>query len=128
MSNKKTISSAIALLLIAALAFPLFAVPHANAASTGKAYPFVDAVPNPVGVGQWTLINMGALNFLNTETDGWNVTVTVTKPDGTVDTLGPFKTFSTGTYGKNYQPDQVGTYVLQTHFPEQTYMNVTYAA
>ncbi len=128
MPKKKIISSATAAILIAALTLPLFALPTANAASTGKAYPFVDAVPNPVGVNQWTLINMGALNFLNTENDGWNVTVTITKPDGTVDTLGPYKTFSTGTYGKNYQPTVAGTYIIQTHFPEQTYMNVTYAA
>ena len=128
MSNKKTITSAIAIFLISSMALTFFALPNVNAASTGKAYPFIDAVPNPVGINQYTLINMGALNFLNTESDGWNVTVTITKPDGTVDTIGPFKTFSTGTYGKNYLVDQVGTYTLQTNFPEQTYSNVTYAA
>ncbi len=126
--KKKSMSSAIAIFLIASMTITMIALPNVHAASTGKAYPFIDAVPNPVGVNQWTLINMGALNFLNAENDGWNVTVTVTKPDGTVDTLGPFKTFSTGTYGKNYQPTQVGTYIIQTHFPEQTYANVTYAA
>src|SRR5512138_2415514 len=101
--KKKSIASAIAIFLIASMTLTMIALPNVHAASTGKAYPFIDAVPNPVGVNQWTLINMGALNFLNEERDGWNVTVTVTKPDGTVDTLGPFKTFSTGTYGKNYQ-------------------------
>ncbi len=130
MSNKKTLTSATTIFLIASmtLTFIAIALPNANAASTGKAYPFVDAVPNPVGVGQYTLINMGALNFLNAENDGWNVTVTITKPDGTVDTIGPYKTFSTGTYGKNYLVDQVGTYYMQTNFLEQSYGGVTYAA
>jgi outer membrane protein assembly factor BamB len=128
MSGKIHVKSTIAILLISSMALTIIALPNANAASTGKAYPFVDAVPNPVGVNQYTLINMGALNFLNTENDGWNVTVTITKPDGTVDTIGPFKTFSTGTYGKNYLVTEVGTYTLQTNFLEQTYNGVTYAA
>ncbi len=118
----------ISILLIASFAITMLSLPEAAAASTGKAYPFIAAIPNPVGKGQVTLLNIGALNFLNLENDGWNVTVSITKPDGTTDTIGPFKTFSTGTYGKSYIPDQVGTYVLKTNFLEQAYNNVTYAA
>ncbi|NVM24048.1 MAG: PQQ-binding-like beta-propeller repeat protein, partial [Desulfobacterales bacterium] len=55
-----------------------------------------------------------------TTTDGWEgLTVTVTKPDGTTETLGPYRTDSTGITGDIYVPNQVGTYYLQTHFPEQ---------
>ena len=48
-------------------------------------------------------------------------TVTVKKPDGTTETLGPFKTDSTGGTGTVYVPNQVGNYTLQTHFPAQWY-------
>ncbi len=118
----------ISILLIASFAVTLFGNLNVAAQSLGKAYPFIEAIPNPVGKGQVTLLNVGALNFLNAENDGWNVTVSITKPDGTNDTLGSFKTFSTGTYGKSYIPDQVGTYILKTNFLQQTYNNITYAA
>jgi hypothetical protein len=121
-------SSTIALFLITSMAITLFALPSASAASTGKAYPFIDAVPNPVGINQATLLNVGALNFLNSENDGWNVTVTVTKPDGHTETLGPIKTWSTGTAGWTYVPDQIGIYLLQTNFLQQTYNNIAYPA
>ena len=41
------------------------------------------------------------------------------KPDNTTTTLGPFNTDATGGTGYSITPDQVGTYTLQTHFPEQ---------
>ena len=51
---------------------------------------------------------------------GWEgITVTVTKPDNTTQTLGPVRTDSTGVTFIRYTPDQVGTYKLQSHFPQQ---------
>jgi hypothetical protein len=126
-SKQQALTIVLSILLVSSIAF-VFIPNNVKAASTGKAYPFIEAIPNPVGKGQVTLLNIGALNFLNLENDGWNVTVSIIKPDGTKDTIGPFKTFSTGTYGKSYVPDQVGNYTLQTNFLEQTYNNVTYAA
>src|SRR3990170_1958040 len=97
MQKNKAISSAIAVFLISTIAVTLLALPNVNAQSTNKTYPFIDAIPNPAGVNQAVLLNFGALNFLNAEYDGWNVTVTVTKPNGDTETLGPLKTWSTGT-------------------------------
>ena len=52
---------------------------------------------------------------------GWTgITVTVVKPNGNTETLGPFRTDSTGGTTSYYTPDQVGTYKLTTNFPEQT--------
>jgi hypothetical protein len=42
------------------------------------------------------------------------------KPDNTTETLGPFRTDSTGSTFTVYVPDQVGTYQLTTNFPQQT--------
>jgi len=127
--NKKTVTSAIAFLMISSFALTLLALPNANAASTRIGYPFIDAIPNPVGVHQETLINFGLLNYLTTATDNWKgLTVTITKPDGTTDTIGPVNTDSTGATGRSYVPDQIGTYYLQVNFPQQDYQNVTYLA
>jgi outer membrane protein assembly factor BamB len=121
--RKKTITSAIAIFLISSMAITMFALPNAfaQAASTILPYPIIDAIPNPCGVNQQVLINYGNLEYLNAEGDGWNVTISITKPDGTTETLTPPKTWSTGTAGISYVPDQVGTYYLQTIFPQQWY-------
>jgi outer membrane protein assembly factor BamB len=77
-------------------------------------------VPNPVGVGQETLLHIGITHPLALQPQGWEgLTVSVKKPDGTSITLGPFRTDSTGGTGTIFVPDQVGTYYLQTNFPEQ---------
>ena len=53
------------MLLMISIATTLFALPNSATAATGaKTYPFVEAIPNPVGVGQSTLINFGLLNYL----------------------------------------------------------------
>ena len=67
--------SAIAMLLILSMATTLFALPNFTNAQTVTdypTYPFVEAIPNPVGVGQRTLINFGLINYLNVDGDGWN--------------------------------------------------------
>src|SRR5665648_381031 len=92
-----------------------------NAQTTAKpTYAFCNSTPNPVGVGQETLIHLGISEPTNGTYWQWKgLTVTVIAPDGTEKTLGPFNTDSTGGTGTVLVPDQVGTYKLQTHFPEQ---------
>jgi outer membrane protein assembly factor BamB len=127
-NNQKT--SILALFLMLAITVSMFALPNSASAaiSTTKivTYPFVDAIPNPVGVNQKCLINFGLLNFLNADGDGWNVTCTITDPDGEVTTIGPLKTWSTGTVGQYFTPTKVGTYELQCHFPETNYTYTYY--
>jgi hypothetical protein len=90
--------------------------------TTKSTFAYIGAIPNPAGVGQEVLLHIGITESLTTTTDSWkNLTVTVEKPDGTTQTLGPFKTDATGGTGAIFVPDQVGTYTLQTHFPEQWY-------
>jgi hypothetical protein len=87
---------------------------------TYKTYCFVGCVPNPVGVGQPTLIACGITQQLSDYTMSWfGITVTVTKPDNTTETLGPVKTDSTGATGLNFYPTVAGNYTLISHFPEQ---------
>jgi outer membrane protein assembly factor BamB len=123
--NKTATTMAILLTLtfaISIVAMPASADLNTPYVSTGKCttYPFIGATPNPVGVGQDVLLHVGITQQLSLVQYGWEgLTVTVTKPDGTTATLGPFKTDSTGGTGAVYKPDVVGNYTLQTHFPEQ---------
>ena len=92
-----------------------------------KTYAFVGATPNPVGVGQEVLIHIGITDELAVVSDGWEgLTLTITKPDGTTETKGPFRTDSTGGTGTVYVPSVAGTYYLQTHFPAQWYNWTSY--
>lgn len=127
MQKTKLKSIAIAFLLISIFATSMVAIPNAGAQGTYKSYPFLGAVPNPVGVGQEVLLHVGALTALQTAADGWEgLTVVITKPNNQTVTLNAPKTDSTGGTGLVYVPDMVGTYYMYTNFPEQTYRNNVY--
>jgi outer membrane protein assembly factor BamB len=118
--NKSKIATAIAVLMLLIMTIQLAALPTVIAQGTRKTYAFIGATPNPVGVGQQTLLHVGITQQLQSVNMGWEgLTVTVTSPDGTTQTLGPFRTDSTGGTGAQYTPASVGNYTLQTHFPEQ---------
>jgi outer membrane protein assembly factor BamB len=103
------------------MAISLVALPVANAQTAIKTYAFLGVTPNPVGVGQAVLLHVGISQQTSMTTQQWKgLTVTVTRPDGTTETLGPFTTDSTGGTGTNYIPTMTGTYQFQTHFPAQS--------
>jgi hypothetical protein len=119
-SSSKSLTTLTALFLMFAMTFSLVTIPSANAQGTKKTYAFIGAVPNPVGVGQEVLLHVGITDPLANEALGWEgLTVTVTRPDGKTETLGPFRTDATGGTGTVYVPTMAGNYTLQTHFPEQ---------
>jgi outer membrane protein assembly factor BamB len=119
--SKNKIATLITLILMFAIVISLVALPPANAQSgTRKTYAFIGAVPNPVGVGQEVLLHVGITHPLSSDLYHWDgLTVTITRPDGHTETLGPFSTDSTGGTGTVYVPTMTGNYTLQTHFPEQ---------
>ena len=61
-SRSKPLTTMIALFLTLSMVVPFFAV--ANAQNSVKTYPIIEALPNPVGKGQATLINFGLINYL----------------------------------------------------------------
>ena len=88
-------------------------------------YAFINAAPNPAGVGQtvtigfWIDIPPPTAN--GAYGDRWNdLTVLVTKPGGTTQTLGPFTSDDTGGTFTTYTPAAVGTYTFKMSFPGQT--------
>jgi len=126
--GNKTAASMIALFLVLTIAVTLVALPAANAHTppwTISTYAFINVAPNPIGVGQTAYVNFW-IDKVPPTADGiygvrWhNMKVTVTKPNGDTETLGPFNSDATGGGGIRYVPDQVGTYKFEGNFPEQT--------
>ncbi len=131
--SKKAFTAIAALLLVSLIASSMVCVSVAapQPYDTKKTYAFINAVPNPIGVGEQTLINVGITEAIGGFGSGlgWTgLTVTVTKPDGTKETLGPYRTDTTGATGDVYVPDVTGNYTLQTHFPQQWYNTTGYGA
>lgn len=127
MNIKKTIALLLILSFVATTMMTLPNLADAQSAPRRKTFPIIDAIPNPVGVGQETLIKTGILLQAEAVEWGWEgLTVTVTDPDGETQTLGPFKTDSTGSTYTLFTPTKEGNYTLVTDFPEQTVKH-TYA-
>lgn len=121
-NHKKTLGT---MLVIAFLVSVLAAIPietiNAQTAMSQKTYAIVDAIPDRIGLGETTLLKCGVTEALESANLGWkDITIVVTKPDGTNETRGPFKTDSTGSTFEQYTPATVGTYTITTYFPQQT--------
>ncbi|NLB76712.1 MAG: hypothetical protein GX799_09660 [Crenarchaeota archaeon] len=116
-----SITTMFLVLAFAASSFIIFAPSgDAQVPSQMRTYPIIDAIPNPIGVGEQTLLRTGILQPVGSVDLGWeDLTIEVVKPDNSTETLGPYRTDSTGSTFTVYTPDQVGTYLLTTHFPEQ---------
>lgn len=91
-------------------------------------YSFLNVSPNPVGVGQKANVNFWLSLAPPTASgpygDRWEaITVAVSKPDGSNQTLGPFRTDDTGGTYTTYTPDTVGNYTFQMIFAGETLKN-----
>ena len=116
-----------AIILTIAIAIPIVGMQTASADNEGVTYAYIGATPNPVGIGQETLLHLGISHPTAWPQVGWvGMTVVVTHPDGHNETLGPFTTDPTGGTGTVLIPTEVGNYTLQTFFPEQKLTTAAY--
>jgi hypothetical protein len=123
MQNKKTVNTLTVLILLTSIAISCISAATVNAQTQAglKTYAFIGATPNPVGVGQQTVLRLGITDQLAAPAYGWEgLTLTITHPDGQKETLGPFRTDATGGTYALYTPTEVGNYTIQAHFPQQT--------
>lgn len=80
---------------------------------------YINAVPNPVEINTVVVFHVGSVYPTPSQVGGWtDLSVEITKPDGSTETLGPIHTDTTGGTGVVYIPTQLGTYMVRTHFPE----------
>jgi len=127
-SRSKTTTTAIALLLMFAMAFSLVALPVANAHTPAWKIPtfaYINVAPNPVGVGQQVLVVL----WLDQTFDSTGITnnyrfhnyqLTITKPDNTTETLTfDYIVDTTSSTYYPYTPTEVGTYTFTFNFPGQ---------
>jgi outer membrane protein assembly factor BamB len=117
------LSATLSLLLMLTMAISLIALPNAFAQETTEvpSYPFINAIPNPVGVGQTVTLHVGSQwPGGATSEGGWEGLQVIIKKDGqTYKTISNIKTDSTGGTGIPWTPEEAGTYTLTTYFPEQ---------
>jgi hypothetical protein len=114
-------------ILVLTIAIPILAIPSADAHTPPwkiPTYAYIAVTPNPVGVGQQTLIVFWMSQLPPTATGDtgyrWqNLKVIITKPDGSTDSLGPFYSDPVGGGFTSYTPDMSGTYTFNFSFPEQ---------
>jgi len=79
---------------------------------------FMSVTPATLGVGQTILVNLWMEPPMQTNRFYSGYTVTITKPDGTTETIGPFNSYQgDATAYFDYAPSQVGNYTFQFSFP-----------
>ena len=114
------------MILILAFATPTIILPQTvNAQLAIDTYALLSAGPNPIGVGQKIAIIMWLdkpppVPAVQTSTLRaivyTNFTLTITKPDNTVVTVGPLSSDSTGSTYSSFTPDKVGNYTFQFNY------------
>ncbi len=115
-----------ALCLVLALTLPLFALSAPTVkAETLKISAFIAVEPNPIGVGQQAQVVFWLSDppptALGPSGDRWTgLMVTITKPDGTTETKGPFTSDAVGGSWFLYTPTVIGKYTFKFDFPGQT--------
>jgi hypothetical protein len=118
---------AVALIILLTVSGVMLILPTSSAHTppwTIQTYAFISVEPNPVGLGQELFVNFWLDKVPPTANgaygDRWhNFTVTVTKPDGSTTTLGPFNSDDVGGSHTTYTPDQLGSYSFVFNFPGQ---------
>jgi len=126
-SRNKTTATVIALFLVLTIAITLVALPIANAhtpAWTIQTYAYIAISPDPVGVSESVLVVIWVSPNPPTATglagDRWRgMKITVTKPNGDTETLGPWYSEPTGSTYTSYTPDQLGKYKFVFDYPGQ---------
>ncbi len=128
--KNKNIAILIALFLIISMSATTVLLPTTTAHSppwTIQTYAYVSAVPDRVGVGQnvfivmWAYLKMPQSTISNT-IRMQDYRLNITKPDGSVETRGPFTPDPTETIYTTYTADQVGNYSVVLYYPNTVYI------
>jgi len=127
-AKNKTAAIAIAILMTISMGASMILIPNASAHTPAWNIPtiaFINVAPDPAGVGQTVTVGFWLQipppTAVGAAGDRWhNFKVTVTKPDGTTETLGPFTSDDTGGTWTAYTPTELGNYSFVFDFPGET--------
>ena len=126
MNLKKCFFIFTSVFLMILLSAPMIQLPNTSAAYPPfQSFAFINVAPHPAGLGQTVTVGMWLAQPPPTANgpygDRWvNFKLTITKPDGTTETLGPFTSDDTGGTYTTYTPDQLGNYTFLFTYPGQT--------
>ncbi len=109
----------LSLLLVTTLGTPGMMLTQA-ASNEIQTYAYINVAPNPCGVDQQVTVNFWLSVPLASGELATNMTVVVTHPDQTAETLGPFTADTTGGTYTVYTPTKTGTYTFQFFYGGQT--------
>ena len=119
--TKKNIAIVISMLMIVSIGSAVVSqIGNAQAANTIQTYAYINVAPNPCGVGQTVTVNFWLAVPNADQSLVTNMTVLVTHPDGTTETLGPFTSDLTGGTFTRYTPSALGNYTFQFIYGGQT--------
>ena len=119
--KKSRVFSTITFALLIFLSAFVTTIPDARAADV-KTYAYISAAPNPVGVNQLITIIVNVQPIPPTGYDVYHgLTITITKPDGTTQTIGPLDTSTIGAQFATYTPTLVGTYMFKNDYAGETF-------
>lgn len=111
---------------ILAMATLLTLLPSATAADQ-ETRAFLALNPNPVGVNQNVDVTAILQPIPPLATDKFHgMVVTITKPDGTTETKGPYTSSAIGSQYFVYTPTMVGTYKFQFSYPGETFASANF--
>jgi hypothetical protein len=128
MVQKSKMLTAIALILTMAVAMIVASTSVTNAQEIPAQIPtflLLSVAPSTVGVNQHVYINVFfSKPMLTTSLGGTgdryeNVSIVITRPDGTKETIGPKTADAVGGIWLQYTPTQVGEYKVQASYPGQ---------
>ena len=122
--NRKTMITTITLFLLISMIGATFLSPSVNAAvQVIETHAYAMISPDVAGVGQTVIVSYRIEKTRQGATETTNhfegFSVTITKPDGTVETKSNLPVDSTSGSWFAFTPTDVGTYTFTTHFPEQ---------
>ena len=130
-AKQKTEAIVIAILLMFSMTASIMLLPNVGAHTPPWQVfttSFIHVAPDPTGLGQTVTVGFWINEPPPTAATIYgdrfgNMTVKVTKPDRTSETLGPFTSDDTGGTYTTYTPTQLGTYTFQMSFAGWTLTN-----
>ena len=123
----KAFTIAIVLILILAASTLLTTILFVNAATNVKTYAFLSLNPNPIALGEYTVVNSWLQPIPPTGNDVFHgFMITITKPDGTTETRGPLTSSPIGSQYFEYTPTMVGSYTFKLSYPGEHFANGTF--
>ncbi len=102
-------------------------IPFATAVTNVKTYAYLSLNPNPISSGEYTVVNMWLEPIPPTASDVFHgFMVSITAPDGSTETRGPFTSSAIGSQYFVYTPATLGSYTFKMTYAGENFANGTF--